>query len=57
MKHKILLEGYRKSESNLDLYEKGELELRPGCNLLQSLEEILNGILGRLRESAGQEAM
>jgi len=25
--------------------------------LLQSLEEILNGILGRLRESAGQEAM
>ena len=25
--------------------------------MLQSLEEILNGILGRLRESAGQEAM
>ena len=39
------------------MYDKGELELRPGCNLLQSLEEILNGILGRLRESAGQEAM
>ena len=57
MKHEILLEGYRKSEANLDLYEKGELELRPGCDLLQSLEEILNGILGRLRESAGQEAM
>lgn len=33
------------------------MELRPGCNLLQSLEEILNGILGKLRESAGQEAM
>jgi DNA-directed RNA polymerase III subunit RPC1 len=31
--------------------------LRPGCDLLQSLEEILNGILGKLRESAGQEAM
>jgi DNA-directed RNA polymerase III subunit RPC1 len=25
--------------------------------MLQSLEEILNGLLGRLRESAGQEAM
>lgn len=25
--------------------------------MLQSLEEILNGILGKLRESAGQEAM
>eukprot|EP00536_Pseudo-nitzschia_multiseries_P010257 jgi/Psemu1/319821/estExt_fgenesh1_pm.C_3060011 len=57
MKHEILLEGYKKSEANLDLYDKGELELRPGCDLLQSLEEILNGILGRLRESAGQEAM
>ncbi len=33
------------------------MELRPGCDLLQSLEEILNGILGKLRESAGQEAM
>jgi DNA-directed RNA polymerase III subunit RPC1 len=31
--------------------------LRQGCNLLQSLEEILNGLLGKLRESAGQEAM
>ena len=31
--------------------------MRPGCNLLQSLEEILNGLLGKLRESAGQEAM
>eukprot|EP00537_Pseudo-nitzschia_pungens_P000576 CAMPEP_0172366942 /NCGR_PEP_ID=MMETSP1060-20121228/17645_1 /TAXON_ID=37318 /ORGANISM="Pseudo-nitzschia pungens, Strain cf. cingulata" /LENGTH=1400 /DNA_ID=CAMNT_0013090977 /DNA_START=167 /DNA_END=4369 /DNA_ORIENTATION=+ len=57
MKHGILLEGYKKSEANLDLYDKKELELRPGCDLLQSLEEILNGILGRLRESAGQEAM
>jgi DNA-directed RNA polymerase III subunit RPC1 len=45
------------AEANIDLYEKGKLSLRPGCNLLQSLEEILNGILGRLRESAGQEAM
>lgn len=46
-----------KAEENIALYERGELELRPGCDLLQSLEEILNGILGRLRESAGQEAM
>jgi DNA-directed RNA polymerase III subunit RPC1 len=57
MKHDILLEGYKKAEENIDLYEKGELDLRPGCDMMQSLEEILNGILGRLRESAGQEAM
>jgi DNA-directed RNA polymerase III subunit RPC1 len=43
--------------ANIDLYDRGELELRPGCDMLQSLEEILNGILGRLREAAGQEAM
>ena len=57
MKHEILLDGYKQAEANIELYEKGELVLRPGCNLLQSLEEVLNGILGRLRESAGQEAM
>lgn len=57
MKHDILLEGYKKAELNIDLYERGELDLRPGCNMMQSLEEILNGLLGRLRESAGQEAM
>lgn len=43
--------------ANIAEYDRGELELRPGCDMLQSLEEILNGILGRLRESAGQEAM
>lgn len=42
---------------SIEQYNKGQLELRPGCDMLQSLEEILNGILGRLRESAGQEAM
>jgi DNA-directed RNA polymerase III subunit RPC1 len=45
------------ADESIASYEKGTLELRPGCDLLQSLEEILNGILGRLRESAGQEAM
>jgi DNA-directed RNA polymerase III subunit RPC1 len=57
MKHNILSNGYTKAQESIELYEKGDLELRPGCDLLQSLEEILNGILGKLRESAGQEAM
>lgn len=33
------------------------MQLRPGCDLLQSLEEVVNGLLGKLRESAGQRAM
>lgn len=48
---------FNQADANIELYDKGELELRPGCDALQSLEEVLNGILGRLRESAGQEAM
>jgi len=57
LKFGILSDGYRKAEDAIKQYEDGTLELRPGCDLLQSLEEILNGILGKLRESAGQEAM
>uniref|UniRef100_A0A7S1BRD5 DNA-directed RNA polymerase subunit n=1 Tax=Corethron hystrix TaxID=216773 RepID=A0A7S1BRD5_9STRA len=57
MKARILDAGFKKSTESIASYEKGSLELRPGCDLLQSLEEILNGVLGKLRESAGQEAM
>jgi len=57
LKRAILGQGYSKAADNIKNYEQGTLELRPGCNLLQSLEEMLNGILGKLRESAGQEAM
>lgn len=46
-----------KADDTIDQYNRGVLELRPGCDLLQSLEEIVNGILGRLREAAGQQAM
>ena len=58
-----LIHAYRmystsgQAEDAIRKYEDGTLELRPGCDILQSLEEILNGILGKLRESAGQEAM
>ncbi len=31
--------------------------LQPGCDSIQSLESELNGILGELRQSAGNEAM
>ena len=57
LKHDILSKGYAKVAESIKRYEEGTLELRPGCDLLQSLEEILNGVLGKLRESAGQEAM
>eukprot|EP00520_Triparma_pacifica_P017062 CAMPEP_0118658354 /NCGR_PEP_ID=MMETSP0785-20121206/14522_1 /TAXON_ID=91992 /ORGANISM="Bolidomonas pacifica, Strain CCMP 1866" /LENGTH=1501 /DNA_ID=CAMNT_0006551363 /DNA_START=203 /DNA_END=4704 /DNA_ORIENTATION=- len=57
IKHDILTEGYRSAEANITSFKEGKLQLRPGCNAEESLEEILNGLLGKLRESAGQEAM
>ena len=33
----------QQTDESIAMYKKGDLELRPGCNLLQSLEEILNG--------------
>jgi DNA-directed RNA polymerase III subunit RPC1 len=53
----MLLTFHDQAEDAIKKYDEGTLELRPGCDLLQSLEEILNGILGKLREAAGQEAM
>ena len=55
MKRDILTNEYEKATDNAQLCNENKLELRPGCN--QLLEEILNGVLGRLRESAGQEAV
>jgi len=35
----------------------GNIKLKPGCDSLQSLESEVNGILGRIRERCGKEAM
>ncbi|GMH84485.1 hypothetical protein TL16_g09939 [Triparma laevis f. inornata] len=40
IKQGILDEGYRQATSNIEKYEKNELKLRPGCDLLESLEEV-----------------
>ncbi|CAN0141157.1 unnamed protein product, partial [Phaeothamnion confervicola] len=39
------------------LYERNSLSLQAGCNAIQSLESGLNGLLGEIRQTAGQEAM
>jgi DNA-directed RNA polymerase III subunit RPC1 len=31
LKHDILMEGFKKADASIALYEKGDLELRPGC--------------------------
>ena len=56
IKHSLLKDGFREAINFIKKYEDGSLPLRPGCDILQSLEEMLNGVLGKLRESAGQRA-
>jgi DNA-directed RNA polymerase III subunit RPC1 len=57
LKNSLLQNGYSKATSQIDLYKEGNLPLKPGCDAIQSLESELNGLLGALRQEAGQEAM
>ena len=57
LKHRILTEGQKEAKNLIELYNAGTIKLKPGCNALQSLESEVNGILGRIREKCGQEAM
>lgn len=56
VKEEIMAEGRRLSAEQIRLYESDKIQLKPGCDALQSLESELNGILGRIRENCGKEA-
>lgn len=57
LKQGILSEGQRGADAVISDYESGRIRLKPGCNALQSLESEVNGILGKIREQCGQEAV
>lgn len=57
MKQRIMSEGKQKSELQIEEYKNDRMKLKPGCDALQSLESELNGILGKIRERCGQEAV
>ena len=56
-KNALLSNGYQNADTAIQDYRKGALKLKPGCDPLQSLESELNGLLGKLRETAGGECM
>eukprot|EP00644_Phytophthora_capsici_P003800 jgi/Phyca11/108224/e_gw1.15.640.1 len=56
-KEKLLQTGYDAANNSIEEYRRGKLSLKPGCNAIQSLESELNGLLGKLRETAGAECM
>lgn len=56
-KEVLLQNGYDSANQSIEQYRRGKLSLKPGCNAIQSLESELNGLLGKLRETAGAECM
>ena len=56
-KGEVLADGYAACEEQISLFQKGELQLKPGCDLDGSLEAELNGILSKVRSTAGDMCM
>ncbi len=57
IKQTILMEGQRLADEQIQAYKSGRIKLKPGCDALQSLESDVNGILGKIRENCGKEAL
>ena len=57
LKSEIITQGQKDVNEQIQLYKSGKIKLKPGCDALQSLESEVNGILGRIRERCGKEAM
>ena len=57
LKHKRILEGYQECERNIELFNHGRLNTRPGCNEEESLESEISGTLSNVREVSGRMCM
>ena len=53
-KQNLIETSYEKCNDMIEKYDSGQLELKAGCNADQTLEDSLNGILGNIRDKAGQ---
>ena len=52
-KQKLIKASYANCEDMIEQFNTGQLKLKAGCNAEQSLEDGLNGQLGKIREEAG----
>ena len=53
-KEKLINENFKESEKQIDLYNNGRIQLRPGMNAEQSLEASLIKILSDIRDIVGK---
>ena len=57
LKTTLISEGQRLAQEQIQAYKSGRIRLKPGCDALQSLESEVNGLLGKVRENCGKEAL
>lgn len=54
-KDKLVEEAYDQCEKLIQTYKAGKLEKAPGCNQEQTLENLISGILSKVRSEAGDQ--
>ncbi|XP_048139479.1 DNA-directed RNA polymerase III subunit 1 isoform X2 [Rhodamnia argentea] len=56
-KRETILNGYSSCDEKIELYNKGKLQLQPGCDAAQTLEAVITDILNQIRNETGQVCM
>jgi DNA-directed RNA polymerase III subunit RPC1 len=52
-KHDLVTVAYKQCDELIETFKAGKLEKAPGCNMEQTLENSISGILSRVRQQAG----
>jgi DNA-directed RNA polymerase III subunit RPC1 len=53
-KERLVSMAYKQSDQIINTFKAGRLEKAPGCNMEQTLENSISGILSKVRQQAGQ---
>ncbi|KAF5723694.1 DNA-directed RNA polymerase III subunit RPC1 [Fusarium mundagurra] len=53
-KENLVSIAYRQSDKLIELFKQGKLEKASGCNMEQTLENSISGILSKVRQQAGE---
>ncbi|KAK4148963.1 hypothetical protein C8A00DRAFT_47330 [Chaetomidium leptoderma] len=56
-KARLVEDAYKKCDDLIETYRQGKLEKAPGCNLEQTLENSISGILSKIRQQAGDSCV
>nr|ALK02051.1 RNA polymerase III largest subunit [Starmerella magnoliae] len=53
LKQSLVTKAYAECDTLIETYNEGKLECQPGCNMEQTLEAKVSGVLSQVREAAG----